>query len=89
MKTETRKAETAGTRIKRMEPGDKTEMVERDEPEQKQPETITAEVYLDALWTYILGLAKAGIEEVQDKTSAAEVDRSQTCEYAQKSLDAT
>ena len=64
-------------------------MVERDEPEQKQPKTITAEVYLDALWTHILGLVRAGIEEVQNKASAAEVGGSQTYEYAQNSLDAT
>ena len=89
LKTKTRKGETAETRVKRTKLGDKTELVERDEPEQKQPKTITAEVYLDALWTYILGLARAGIEEVQDKPSAAESDGSQTHDYVQIPLDVT
>ena len=89
LKTKTRKGETAETRVKRPEPGDKTELAERDEPEQKQPKTITAEVCLDALWTYILGLARAGIEEVQDKPSAAESDESQTYDYVQIPLDVT
>ncbi len=39
--------------------------MEREEPKQKQLKTITTEIYLDALWTYILGLAKAGVEEFQ------------------------
>ena len=30
-----------------------------------QTKTITAEAYLDALWTYILGLVRAGVEELQ------------------------
>ena len=49
--------------------------------------TITAEIYLDALWTHILGLAKAGIEEVQDKSSSAESDEAQTYDYVQITLD--
>ena len=51
--------------------------------------TITAEVYIDALWTYILGLARAGIEEGQDKPSAAESDGSQTHDYVRVPLDGT
>ena len=86
MTTETRKAETAGTRSKRSGPGDKNEMVERDEPEQK-PKSITAEVYLDALWANTLGLARAGIENVQDKSNTAEFDGSQMYEYAQIFLE--
>ena len=86
MTTETRKAETAGIKSRRSGPGDKNEMVKRDEPEQK-PKSITAEVYLDALWTHTLGLARAGIENVQDKASAAEFDGSQMYEYAQIFLE--
>ena len=89
IKTRTRKGETAETRIKRTKLGDKTELIEREEPERKQPKTITAEVYLDALWTYILGLARAGVEELQDKPSAAETDGSQTYDYVQIPLDVT
>ena len=44
---------------------------------------ITTEVYLDALWAYILGLARAGGEELQGKPSAAEIDGWQTYDYAQ------
>ena len=44
---------------------------------------------MDALWTYILGLARAGVEEVQDKPSAAETDGSQTYDYVQIPLDVT
>ena len=61
--------------------GRKIELVERDEPEQKQPKTIITEIYLDALWMRILGLARAGIEKVQDKPSAAESDVLQTYDY--------
>ena len=64
-------------------------MIEREEPERKQPKTIAAEAYLDALWTYILGLARAGVEELQDKPSAAETDGSQTYDYVQIPLDVT
>ena len=53
------------------------------------PLVITAEVYLDALWTYILGLARAGDEELQDKPSAAEIDGSQTDGYVQIPLGVT
>ena len=38
--------------------------MELDEPEQKQPETITAKIYLDALWTHILGLAEQASRKV-------------------------
>ena len=46
-----------------------------------QTKTITAEAYLDALWTYILGLVRAGVEELQDRPSAPETDGSQTYDY--------
>ena len=37
LKTKTKKGETAETRVKRTKLGDKTEPIEREEPEQKQP----------------------------------------------------
>ena len=89
LETKTTKEETAGPRVKRTKPGDENELVEREEPERKQPKTITAEAYPDALWTYILGLARAGVEELQDKPSAAETDGSQTYDYMQIPLDVT
>ena len=55
----------------------------------RQPKTTTAEVYLDALWTYIRGLARAGIEEVHDKPSAAESDGLQMHDYVQIPLGVT
>ena len=51
MKTE-KKKEAPETRVKRTKLGNKTELIEREEPERKQPKTITAEAYLDVLWTY-------------------------------------
>ena len=74
-------ARCAETRVKAQELGGKIELVERDEPEQKQPKTIITEIYLDALWMRILGLARAGIEKVQDKPSAAESAVLQTYDY--------
>ena len=46
LKTKTRKGETAETRVKRTKLGDETELVEREEPERKQPKTITAKLIL-------------------------------------------
>ena len=48
--TKARRGKTAETRIKRTKLGNNTELVERGEPEQRQPRTITAEAYLDAFW---------------------------------------
>ena len=64
-------------------------MIKRGEPERKQPKTITAEAYLGVLWIYNLGLARAGVEELQDKPSAAETDASQTYGYVQIPLEVT
>ena len=74
LETKTRKGETAETRVKRTKLGDKTELIEREEPERKQPKTITAEAYLDGLWTYNLGLARTGVEGLQKTPRAAETD---------------
>ena len=38
---------------------------------------------MGALWTYILGLARAGVEEVQDRPEADETSESQTYDYVQ------
>ena len=46
-------------------------------------------VYPDALWTYILGLAKAGVEGLRDKPSVAETDGSQAYGYMQIPLNVT
>ena len=62
-------------------------MVECGEPERKQPKTITAEVYPDVLWTYTLGLARAGVEGIRDKPSVAETDGSQAYGYMQIPLN--
>ena len=51
-KTKSSKGEAAGTRVKRTELGVETKLIKREEPERKQPKTITAEAYLDVLWTY-------------------------------------
>ena len=64
-------------------------LIERGEPERKQPKTITAEAYLGVLWIYNLGLARAGVEELQDKPSAAETDASQTYGCVQIPLEVT
>ena len=55
----------------------------------RQPRTITVEVYLDALWTYIRGPAIAGIKEVRDKPSTAESDGLQMHDYVQIPLGVT
>ena len=49
----------------------------------------TAEAYRDALWTYILGLVRAGVEELQNRPSAPETDGSQTYDYVQTSFRCT
>ena len=78
LKTKARNGETAETRVKRTKLGDKTELTEREEPEREQPKTITSEACLNALWSYSLGLARAGVVGLQGKPSAAETDTSQT-----------
>ena len=52
LETKTKEGEIAETRVKCTKLGNKTELIEREEPERKQPKTITAEAYLDVLWTY-------------------------------------
>ena len=77
LKTKTRRGETDEERDKHTKLGGENELIEREEPKRKQPKTITAEAYPDALWTYIIDLARAGVEGLRDKPSAAETDGSQ------------
>ena len=42
---------------------------------------------MSALWTYILGLARAGVEEIRDRPEADETSDSQTYDYVQIHLD--
>ena len=51
--------------------GDETELIEREEPERKQPDH-GGRGHLDALRIYILGPTRAGVEEVQ--TSPAQLN---------------
>ena len=80
--------ETAETRVK-AHSWYKNELTEREEPEREQPKTITSEACLNALWSYSLGLARAGVDGLQDKPSAAETDASQTYDCVHIPLDIT
>ena len=92
LKTKTRKGESAESRIERtwqdplMKLGNDTKLGEHEEPEQEAT-PITTDGYLSALWTYILGLARAGVEEVQDRPEADETSESQMYDYVQIPLD--
>ena len=59
------------------------------EPVRIQPDTITSEAHLDARWDYIRGLARAGVEGLQDKPNAAETDAAQTYDRLRIPLDIT
>ena len=89
LKAKARKREAAETRGKRTKPGDETEMTELEEPVRIQPDTITSEAHLDARWDYIRGLARAGVEGLQDKPNAAETDAAQTYDRLRIPLDIT
>ena len=92
LKTKTKRGESAECRIERawhdlfMELGNKTDPGEPEDPERKVG-TIAVEDYLSALWTYILGLARAGVEKVQGRPDADETNDSQTYDYVQIPLD--
>ena len=79
----------AETRIKRTKLGDETELTEREEPERGQPETITSEACLMRFGTTSLDLARAGVDELQDKPSAAKTDASQMYDCVHICLDIT
>ena len=89
LKTKTRKGETAEGRIKRTRIGDKTEVVEREEPEKQHPRQVTVESYLDGLYTYMVGLARAGVEELSDKPGTPKAEDSTSHEYVHIPLDLT
>ena len=89
LKTKTRRGETDEVRVKRTQLGDENELEEREEPKWKQPKTITTETCPDALWTYIIDLARAGVEGLRDKPSTAETDESQTYDHVQIPLEIT
>ena len=80
---------TAETRVKRTKLGDETELAEREELERKQPKTITSEDHLDVLRSYILDLARAGVQGRQDKPRSAETDASQMYDYVRIPLGIT
>ena len=80
---EDQQGETAETRVRRAGLGGRNEVIERE------PKTLIADTDLEALWAYILGLARVCGEELQDKPSAAETDGSQTYDYVQIPLDVT
>ena len=76
LETKTRKGKAAGTTVKRAKIGNETKLTDREGPERKQPKVIADEAHRGALWTYNLGPARAGGEELLDKPSAAETDAS-------------
>ena len=85
---ETREEKTAETRIRRTKLG--TNQVGGARGTRAAAEgDHTAEAYRDALWTYILGLVRAGVEELQNRPSAPETDGSQTYDYVQISFRCT
>ena len=67
LKTKTRKGETAEGRVKRTKLSDNAEIVEREAPAAAEHGRVTLEVYLDALWTYMIGLARAGVDVPSDR----------------------
>ena len=67
LKTKTRKGETAEGRVKRTKLSDNAEIVEREAPAVAEHGRVTLEVYLDALWTYMIGLARAGVDVPSDR----------------------
>ena len=89
LKTKTRKGETAEGKVKRTKIGENTEVVEREEPEQKQPKQMTVEAYLDGSYTCMVGLARAGVEALPDKPGGREVEASKSQDYVQSPLDIT
>ena len=48
---------------------------------------VGVEGYLDALWTYMIGLAWAGIDSPTDKPTGAEVGESDSTKYVFIPLD--
>ena len=87
LKTRTRKGETAEGKVKRTKLSENTEVVEREPAVQNEKKTLTLELYLDALYTYLVGLAKSGIEPCADKPTDPETEMSRSYEYVLCPLD--
>ena len=88
LKTKTRKGETAEGKVKRTRIGANLEMVEKEVAEQNDPKKkVTVDTYLDGLFTYIIGLARAGIEQCSDKPTETETEMSKSWEYVHCPLD--
>ena len=85
----TREVDTAGTRVKRTILGDETKLAEREGLERKQSRTITSEDHPNVLRSYILDLAKAGAQGLQDEPRSAETNVSQMDDYVRTPLDIT
>ena len=83
----TRKVDTAATRVKRTRLDDETKLAEREGLERKQSRTITSENHPNVLRSYILYLAKAGSQGLQDEPRAAETKVSQMDDYVRTPLN--
>ena len=88
-RNKTREGDTVETRVKRTMRGDETELAEREELERKQSRTITSEDHLDVRRSYILDLAKAGAQGLQDEPRLAETNASQMYDYVRIPLGIT
>ena len=75
--------------MKKTKLGQNTELIEREEPEMlaARAKQVSVDAYLDALWTYCIGLARAGVDELHDKPSRPEDEEAFTYLYVQVPLD--
>ena len=95
LKTKNRKGETAEGRVKRTKLSDTAEMIEREAPAAPEHGRVTIEVYLDALWTYMIGLARAGVDVPSDRPVdehgklVPELEESDSTKYVFIPLDVT
>ena len=85
MKVRTRKGEAAAAEMKRTRIDKSTTIVHSEVPEEHRKETVA--VYLRALQTYLFGLARAGIEELDPKPLVAESVDTDSTDYVQVPLD--
>ena len=95
LKVKTRKGETAEGRVKRTKLSDTAEMIEREAPAASESKQVTVEIYLDALFTYMIGLARAGVEAIADRPvdehgkTLPELEDSDSTKYVYIPLDVT
>ena len=88
LKTKTREGESAEGKIKRTKIGPNTDLVEKEPAAQNDPrKIITVETYLDGLFTYLVGLARAGIEPCPDRPAEPEAETAKPWEYVLCPLD--